>query len=101
MINLDILSWLQKWYFQQCNGEWEHGYGIKINTIDNPGWRVKINLHDTVLAGKPLNRIKIERSDDNWVHYWVENSIFEAAGGPENLSEIFYLFKKWTENQLT
>ena len=38
---------IQEWYISQCNGDWEHCYGIKIDNIDNPGWAVKIDLHDT------------------------------------------------------
>jgi hypothetical protein len=32
------LNELQVWYGAQCNGSWEHTYGIKIETLDNPGW---------------------------------------------------------------
>ena len=41
------LSALEKWYSGQCKGEWEHGYGVRIDTLDNPGWRVHIALHGT------------------------------------------------------
>lgn len=97
MITLDLndLSWLQKWYSQHCNGEWEHASRIHIYSIDNPGWRVKIDLSDTSLAGKTLNKKIQEHSDSNWIHYWVKDNIFEAAGGAENLSEILNIFRKW------
>ncbi|UCH44768.1 MAG: hypothetical protein JSV11_10785 [Nitrospiraceae bacterium] len=41
MNNFDRLN---RWYINQCNGDWEHQYGIVIETLDNPGWRVKIDL---------------------------------------------------------
>src|SRR3954469_18783567 len=50
----DVLDQLQRWYAQHCNGEWEHSYGISIQTLDNPGWRVKIDLHQTDLESKIL-----------------------------------------------
>lgn len=59
---------------------------------------VKINLTDTALAGKILNKIKQEHSDNNWIHCWIENNIFEAAGGPDNLTEILNIFKEWVKN---
>jgi hypothetical protein len=34
---MDALSRLQAWYFAQCDGEWEHSYGIHIENCDNPG----------------------------------------------------------------
>ncbi len=45
----DALYLLQRWYLGQCDGEWEHGYGVSIDTIDNPGWRLRVELADTAL----------------------------------------------------
>jgi hypothetical protein len=42
------LSLLEEWFVARCNGNWEHGSGISIETLDNPGWRVKIDLRDTL-----------------------------------------------------
>jgi len=33
----NLLQFLQEWYLEQCNGDWEHEFGIKIETLDNPG----------------------------------------------------------------
>ncbi|MCM3133740.1 immunity 53 family protein [Paenibacillus polysaccharolyticus] len=35
---METLTWIQHRYDQNCDGEWEHVYGVKIQTIDNPGW---------------------------------------------------------------
>jgi Immunity protein 53 len=35
---------LEKWYRARCNGDWEHQWGVEIGTLDNPGWRVHIDL---------------------------------------------------------
>jgi hypothetical protein len=51
---LEILKWLQAWYSSQCNGDWEHGNGIRIASIDNPGWHVAINLNETELESKQV-----------------------------------------------
>jgi hypothetical protein len=47
---MDIIARLQNWYAAQCDGNWEHAWGIKIDTLDNPGWTVTIYLHDTPLC---------------------------------------------------
>lgn len=39
---MDVFQWLQEWYIQNCDGDWEHCYGIKIGTLDNPGWSIDI-----------------------------------------------------------
>jgi hypothetical protein len=35
--NENILQWLQSWYQSRCDGEWEHNYGVKIDTLDGNG----------------------------------------------------------------
>ncbi len=48
---LNSLDRLEQWFRSMCNGDWEHTYGIKILTLDNPGWIVAIELRDTPLFG--------------------------------------------------
>jgi Immunity protein 53 len=45
----ELIIWLQKWYQSQCNGDWEHSYGITIQTLDNPGWSLFVNLDGTMM----------------------------------------------------
>lgn len=47
----DPLTWLQAWYATQCDGEWEHEHGVSIETLDNPGWFLKLDLRETSLDG--------------------------------------------------
>jgi hypothetical protein len=91
----ELIIWLQEWYASQCNGEWEHGYGIHIDTIDNPGWRVKINLKNTSLENNNIPLKNLERNEDDWVQIWVKDSVFQAAGGAKNLFEILTIFQRW------
>ena len=92
-------GWLQEWYFKHTDGDWEHQNGIEIETIDNPGWRVKINLEETDLFEKQFSRVKVERNDNDWFHIWVENGKFEIACGPMNLEEALGIFRNWAENK--
>ena len=39
---MDALNWINGWFQSNCDGDWEHGFGITIETLDNPGWCVKI-----------------------------------------------------------
>ena len=32
---MDLLIWLQNWNQNHCDGDWEHLYGVKIDTLDN------------------------------------------------------------------
>lgn len=46
----NTLHRLQRWYAAQCNGEWEHRFGVQIQSLDNPGWLVKVDLVGTSMA---------------------------------------------------
>lgn len=90
----DVWTWIQAWYVQQCNGDWEHGYGIRIDTLDNPGWSVRINLEDTSEEDRVWpERHSVHRSDDDWVEAWVQDKEFNAACGPLNLAEALHIFR--------
>lgn len=41
--------------------------------------------------------MKLERTDKDWLQYWVENRKFNAASGPKKLSEMIDIFCKWFE----
>ncbi|ULO09522.1 immunity 53 family protein [Paenibacillus sp. 19GGS1-52] len=79
------LKWLENWYLENCDGDREHGYGIKIETLDNPGWAVDIHLDGTWLEDKMFQIIKIDRTEMDWVYCSVSDNIFKGNGGPNNL----------------
>src|ERR1700688_4317206 len=97
---MDELLRLQKWYQQQCNGEWEHHYGVSITSCDNPGWWVKIDLVDTKFASKPFETIEQGDSDSfdpqpPWLKCYVDDGIFNGAGDPQKLADILEIFLHW------
>lgn len=95
---MNTLKWLQGWYLEQCDGDWEHSYGVHITTVDNPGWLVEINLEDTDVEGKPFGRVAIDRTEHDWLRCWVNESTFEGACGAENLQEMLNVFRRWVES---
>jgi Immunity protein 53 len=96
---LNELQRLQKWYVSQCNGDWEHQYGVAIGTLDNPGWWLRIELADTNLDTAVFPEISIERSKADWVHCKIENFVFHGHGGMENLGELLSIFLDWAESK--
>jgi len=95
----EILAWLQRFYSSQCDGEWERAYGISIENTSNPGWAVKIDLRETALEGKPMERIDRLRTDNDWVICLIKENVFIGSGGPLNLTEVLSIFKEWVESQ--
>ena len=95
------LAELQAWYRSQCNDDWEHSYGVKIETLDNPGWSVTVDLTETDLQDKvfsPVVRGLIAddlTQDQNWIVCKVAEQRFQGAGGPSTLDEIIATFLTW------
>ena len=92
------MALLENWYSARCNGDWEHQYGVTIGTLDNPGWSLEIDLRGTPAESRTLDRVKIERTEHDWVHYWVEKKQFRAYAGPRNLTEAIEIFCRWFED---
>ena len=92
---MDEIVELCSWYFEHCDGEWEHDKRIRIQTLDNPGWSVHINLEDTELENRPFQELVLERSDSDWIYCGVRDKEFWAAGGPLNLQEMLRIFLDW------
>ncbi len=95
---MDLLIWLEKWYSLMCDGAWEHLYGITIETLDNPGWSVVIDVLDTPLEMKRFERISKYVDDNNWICCQVKDGKFDGGGDASKLKEILEIFKKWVED---
>jgi hypothetical protein len=92
----DNLQWLGEWFKNQADGEWEHVYGVELSTLDNPGWRVKVDLKDTAIEGARFEMIELQRTADDWLRCWVDGGLtFHGACGPENLMEIVTHFRNF------
>jgi hypothetical protein len=88
----DPIGAIEAWLLAQCNGDWEHSYGLSIETTDNPGWYVQVDLRGT--AWEDLNLIvsRIERTDSSWIQIEVRDGKFVGSGGIGCLNEILSRF---------
>ncbi len=96
------LAEIQDWYAAHCDGEREHLYSISIQSLDNPGWHVKIDLRDSELEQATFTPIfegdQDERTYDSWLRCFVRDSRFEGAGDPARLQQILRLFLDWAHS---
>ena len=68
---------LQRWFQAQCDGDWEHGEGIAIETLDNPGWSLKVSLADTPLEHKAFAELKRDyESETEWLTCFLRDGKF-------------------------
>ncbi|MDA6070183.1 immunity 53 family protein [Flavobacterium sp. AC] len=94
-----MINWIQNWYTENCDGEWEHHQGIKIETLDNPGWNVEINFNFTNTEVNNENWKVYEFSENDWIGYSIIDNIFNASGDSFKLNVILKIFKLITENK--
>ena len=95
----DVLERLERWYAAQCNGDWEHTYGITIETLDNPGWSFRVELRDTYLSGRTFEEVRELQSSDHreFFHCSVKDDVFAGACPPRRLREVILIFLRWAE----
>jgi len=95
------LARLQRWYKSNCDGEWEHAHGIRIQTLDNPGWLIDIEV-----VGTPMEAVAFERveagdpeiaPDMPWHECWRDAQAWHAGCSTDGLEEVLTLFAEWAE----
>ncbi|MEQ1886457.1 MAG: immunity 53 family protein [Bryobacteraceae bacterium] len=97
------IEWLQRWYAAQCNGDWEHRYGVTIESLDNPGWMVKVDLTGTALENAEMethSTFDAHQGGPNpdWFDYSVMDRQFTGAGGHASLAKICDAFREFAES---
>jgi immunity protein 53 of polymorphic toxin system len=101
---MDELEWLQRWYESRCDGEWEHERGVAIESCDNPGWWVRIDIDkeparpggDVVLEtlGDPPSEKNGNVGSKRWMLCQVRGDKFDGAGDATQLSNIIRCFRQ-------
>lgn len=96
-VALDSLDWLQAWYRSTCDGDREHSYGLTLETLDNPGWLLMVDLADTELENRPFTPVETHRSEEDWIDCRLRDGKFQGACGAGNLKELIELFRAWVD----
>ena len=96
---MNEIEWLETWYQQNCDGQWEHLYGIEIGTLDNPGWYVNIDLNETPYKNFQMKEIKRDQKKDDWIRCVISDGIFKGVGDSLKLNEILQIFRRLIESK--
>jgi hypothetical protein len=90
---MNSIEFLQTWYQSKCDGNWEHNFGISIETLDNPGWHIEVDLEDTGCNLKEIDELS-EISDNDWFLIKTKDHKLVAAGDP---FKLIYLLQRVQE----
>lgn len=84
----EIVDRLEEWFESNCDGDWEHGSGIRIETLDNPGWMIRFDLTRTRMQDIKIERVSNQGPSNNtWIDYWADGSTLYLACGPRSLRD--------------
>jgi hypothetical protein len=110
MKELDDLDWLTEWYLAQCDEDWEEEFGVTIDTLDNPGWSLTVDLDHTAFEGRKFapiyegvpdgeQQFQGGDGDTRWMVCRLEGPKFKAWGGPRDLGRMVRVFRTWIETE--
>jgi immunity protein 53 of polymorphic toxin system len=66
---------------------------VKLETIDNPGWSLVVDVEDTEIEGRLAEWGQIDQSEPDWMGWKCDGRKFYAACGrggrwPENAERL-------------
>jgi hypothetical protein len=99
------IRWLETWFQRHCDGTWEHDSRVKLESIDNPGWWLHVNLDekgpDRVLEviGDPPSEANGYIATGQWMRCEIKAGRFSGAGDPTKLGQIIACFRKYAERR--
>ncbi len=101
---MDDLTWLQHWYESISDIDLDSYNRARIETLDNPGWSVRIDLADTPFAAHADETLieqgvgsQADPDSNDWVYCFIKAGRFEGVGGPQKLTLILKTFREWVE----
>lgn len=90
-----------EWYQSHCDDSWEHQYGVRLETLDNPGWQLTVDLIHTDLQGRTMIEVRdgIAPEDHpaapSWIHCFVRDNKFQGACDPTQVARLFEIFTQF------
>ncbi|MCE7935504.1 MAG: rhodanese-related sulfurtransferase [Chlorobi bacterium CHB2] len=96
---MNELERIQHWFISHCDGEYEHHHGVSITTLDNPGWKLRIDLEGTELEDRLFKDFEIDEGDKRWIFCRKHHLFFEGACDTHSLFEMLNIFLDWSESK--
>lgn len=98
---MELLERLQNWFQLHCDGDWEHSYGVTIETLDNPGWQLTVDLTNSLLEDvefQPICTGDAESDRGFWIDCKKVGKNFVGAGSADSLEKLIAVFLDWADD---
>ncbi len=92
---MDVLKFIQAWYSENADLAFEKKQRIKVETLENPGWYIEIDLRNTYLDGVSFDMIEFDDDKNDWLQCFIRDNTFVGAGDANKLNHLlkaFHLF---------
>ncbi|MCZ8158682.1 MAG: Imm53 family immunity protein [Rhizobiaceae bacterium] len=92
---------LNRWFLSQCDQDWEHGDGIELRTLDNPGWLLRIDIGGTELEKAKLSEVLEVGDNFLYIKRELHNGKMKIVGSccAIRLDEMLEKILNWIENR--
>lgn len=92
------LDWLQLWYHSQCDGDWEHQYGVTMTLKKSEEWEFDIDLTYTEMQGIHLSDAEQSDPEGGWLRWRSDGWHFRAECSRKNVIAVIAEFRTWVES---
>ena len=90
-------DYLAHWYAAHCDGDWEHDFGIRIQTLDSPGWSISIDLSGTAAAREGFEEAQPRNAGRPGLFVESTGGSFVASCEPLSLRDVMEEFRRFAE----
>ncbi|EBA16614.1 hypothetical protein RSK20926_02379 [Roseobacter sp. SK209-2-6] len=90
------LGRLQDWYQSNCDGDWEHHFGFSLESLDNPGWAITVDLDETHQEGETFSEVSLAGNDPHdWMRLKKDGTKLRGDCSALHLSEMLDIVANW------
>ena len=99
------LSSIIEWYKLNCDGDWEQTYGVMLQTLDNPGWMLSVDLKNTGVDFAPevllMEGCDEQRhpQEDSWIDCQIDELGYRGASDINQLSRLVDVFTEFISSK--
>ncbi|MFF4837155.1 Imm53 family immunity protein [Streptomyces sp. NPDC001315] len=95
----DPLNTLVRWYAAQCDGDWEHEFGVRLASLDNPGWSIEVDLLGTAAEARLMPKQRTDDDRGRWMIAWSDGEMFRASCDPGSLERMLEVFQEFVSRK--